>query len=91
MRKKTYLNAIFQNEHQIYILDEPFNGLDLESNYVLMNFLKQKSKNSIVLISSHILEVLYANCLSIFVVKDKNIEKFNKENCGFIERKLFDL
>ncbi len=91
MKKKTYLNAIFQNDYQIYILDEPFNGLDLESNYVLMNFLKQKSQHSIVLISSHILEVLYANCQSIFVVKDKNIEQFNKENFGFIESKLFDL
>jgi ABC-2 type transport system ATP-binding protein len=89
MKKKTYLNAIFQKLYQIYILDEPFNGLDLESNYVLMNFLKQKSQHSIVMISSHILEVLYANCESIYVVKDKNIEKFEKENYGLIENKLF--
>jgi ABC-2 type transport system ATP-binding protein len=91
MKKKTYLNAIFQNDYQIYILDEPFNGLDLESNYVLMNFLKEKSKKSIILISSHILEILYANCQSIFVVKDKNIQEFDKENYGLIEKKLFEL
>lgn len=91
MKKKTYLNAIFQNEHQIYILDEPFNGLDLESNYVLMNFLKEKSKLSIVMISSHILEILYANCKSIFVIKNKNIEKFEKENFVLIEKNLFEL
>ncbi|WP_310557372.1 ATP-binding cassette domain-containing protein [Flavobacterium sp.] len=89
MKKKTYLNAIFQNEHQIYILDEPFNGLDLESNYVLMNFLKEKSKESIVLISSHILEILYANCKSIFVVKNKSVEKFERENFNKIESTLF--
>ncbi len=91
MKKKTYLNAIFQNEHQIYILDEPFNGLDLESNYVLMNFLKQKSEKSIVLISSHILEILYANCKSIFVIKNKINHFFDKENFNLIESKLFDL
>ncbi len=91
MKKKTYLNAIFQGDHQIYILDEPFNGLDLESNYALMNFLKEKSKTSIVLISSHILEVLYANCQSIYVVKNQNIEQFAKENYQLIEKKLFDL
>ena len=89
MKKKTYLNAIFQKEYSIYILDEPFNGLDLESNYVLINFLKEKSKTAIVLISSHILEILYSNCESIFIVKDKYIEKFEKENYGLIENKLF--
>ncbi len=91
MKKKTYLNAIFQNEYQIYILDEPFNGLDLESNYVLMNFLRDKSKTSIVIISSHILEILYANCKSIFVVNDKKIQEFDKENFSLIEKKLFEM
>ncbi|SFB12408.1 ABC-2 type transport system ATP-binding protein [Flavobacterium swingsii] len=91
MKKKTYLNAIFQNNHQIYILDEPFNGLDLESNYVLMNFLKEKSKDSIVLISSHILEILYANCKSIFVIKDRNIKKFEKDNFNEIEEVIFTI
>ena len=90
MKKKTYLNAIFQNNYLIYILDEPFNGLDLESNYVLMNFLKEKSKTSIILISSHILEILYSNCQSIFVVKDKNVDKFDKDKFSKIESKLFD-
>ena len=89
MKKKTYLNAIFQKEHHIYILDEPFNGLDLESNYQLINFLKEKSKNAIVLISSHILEVLYANCESIFVVKNKNIEQVQKSEFMTIEKSLF--
>ncbi len=90
MKKKTYLNAIFQNNYNIYILDEPFNGLDLESNYVLMNFLKEKSKHSIVIISSHILEILYTNCQSIFVVKDKNVAEFAKNDFGLIEKKLFE-
>ena len=89
MKKKTYLNAIFQKEHHIYILDEPFNGLDLESNYQLINFLKEKSKTAIVLISSHILEVLYSNCKSIFVVKNKNIEQVEKSEFSTIEKSLF--
>ena len=84
MKKKTYLNAVFQNDYPIYILDEPFNGLDLEANYILVQYLKEKSKSSIILISSHILEILYANCESIFVIKDKNIVNFQK-----IEEKLF--
>jgi ABC-2 type transport system ATP-binding protein len=90
MKKKTYLNAVFQNEYPIYILDEPFNGLDLESNYILVQYLKEKSKSSIILISSHILEILYANCESIFVIKDKNIVNFQKGDFQKIEEKLFD-
>jgi len=78
MKKKTYLNAVFQNDYPIYILDEPFNGLDLESNYILVQYLKEKSKSSIILISSHILEILYANC-----------ENFQKDNFQKIEEKLF--
>ena len=89
MKKKTYLNAIFQKEHHIYILDEPFDGLDLESNYQLINFLKEKSKTAIVLISSHILEVLYTNCKSIFVVTNKNIEQIHKSEFAIIESLLF--
>lgn len=89
MKKKTYLNAVFQNEYPIYILDEPFNGLDLESNYILVQYLKEKSKSSIILISSHILEILYANCESIFVIKDKTIVNFQKGDYQKIEQKLF--
>lgn len=89
MKKKTYLNAIFQKDYQIYILDEPFNGLDLESNYVLVNYLKYKSEKAIILISSHILEILYKNCKSIFVVKDKNINKFDSVDFNEIENSLF--
>ena len=89
MKKKTYLNAVFQNEYPIYILDEPFNGLDLESNYILVQYLKEKSKSSIILISSHILEILYANCESIFVIKNKNIVNFQKGDYQKIEQKLF--
>ena len=89
MKKKAYLNAVFQNEYPIYILDEPFNGLDLESNYILVQYLKEKSKSSIILISSHILEILYANCESIFVIKDKKIVNFQKSDFQKIEEKLF--
>lgn len=89
MKKKTYLNAVFQNDYPIYLLDEPFNGLDLESNYILVQYLKEKSKNSIILISSHILEILYANCESIFVIKDRKIENVQKGDFQEIQEKLF--
>ncbi|WP_406844936.1 ATP-binding cassette domain-containing protein [Flavobacterium soyae] len=89
MKKKAYMNAVFQKTYAIYIFDEPFNGLDLESNYVLMNYIRQLSKSSIIFISSHILETLYKDCDRIFLVQNAKITEFEKFQYGEIEEKLF--
>lgn len=89
MKKKAYMNALFQKTYTIYIFDEPFNGLDLESNYVLMNYIRQLSKSSIIFISSHILETLYKDCDRIFLVQNARITEFEKFQYGEIEQKLF--
>lgn len=89
MKKKTYLNAVFQKDFPIYLLDEPFNGLDIESNYKLMEYLLEKSKNSIVIISSHILDSLYKHCTNILLIQNTKIKKFKKEEFEMIESILF--
>ncbi|MBO9583126.1 MAG: ABC transporter ATP-binding protein [Flavobacterium sp.] len=89
MKKKAYMNAVFQKNYNVYIFDEPFNGLDLQSNYLLMNYIRELSKISIVLISSHILEILYKDCDKIFLLKDKNVQAFEKKDFSQIEKKLF--
>jgi len=90
MKKKVYLNAVFQKGYPVYFLDEPFNGLDLESNFILIKFLKEQAQKSIIIISSHIMEILYANCLEIFVLKNKTVLTFEKQNFDLIEEVLFD-
>lgn len=89
MKKKAYMNAVFQKEYPIYIFDEPFNGLDLESNYLLMNYIRELSKNSIILISSHILEILYKDCNKIILIKNTAIKEFEKQEFLKIEDELF--
>lgn len=89
MKKKAYLNALLQKKYKIYVFDEPFNGLDVESNFLLMNYIKEIGKDSIVLISSHILELLYRDCNSIFLLKDKNIKEFERHHFLDIEKELF--
>ncbi|WP_445710298.1 ATP-binding cassette domain-containing protein [Flavobacterium sp.] len=90
MKKKVYLNSIFQKEYPIYFLDEPFNGLDLEANYVLIQYLIQKSTDSIIFISSHIMDILYNNCERIFVINNKGIIEFEKENYHKIQKRIFE-
>lgn len=89
MRKKVYINAVFQNSHQIYIFDEPFNGLDLETTYVLSKFAAKLSENHIVMMSSHILESLY-HCHSIYAIKNGLFHKMFPENYKNIENFLFE-
>lgn len=89
MKKKANLNAILQKRYEVYVFDEPFNGLDLESNYQLMLYIKEISKSSIVFISSHILEILYKECNMIFMIKNKSLIPFEKSDFGRIEHELF--
>jgi ABC-2 type transport system ATP-binding protein len=89
VKKKAYLNAVLQKKYLIYIFDEPFNGLDLESNYLLMNYIRELSKTSIIFISSHILEILYKDCDKIFLLKDKRTKEFHKSDFSEIEKEVF--
>lgn len=78
-KKKVYINAILQfNDYKVYIFDEPFNGLDLESNYILLEKIKDLAKQHIVLISSHIIEIIEPYLNSSFIVKNNTI--YNSEN-----------
>ena len=79
----------FQKKYDMYFLDEPFNGLDLESNYQLMQYLKKLAINSVIIISSHIMEVLYANCSDIFVLNNKTVSRFEKDEFHLIQDVLF--
>lgn len=63
MKKQlAFLGALAQNR-PLLILDEPFNGLDLESSekmHLILQRLRERGKT--ILIASHILETLTRNC-----------------------------
>lgn len=88
MRKKVYLNALLQKTYSVYIFDEPFNGLDIESAIQLRNKITELSQNNIVFVASHILETL-KNCKKIFLLqKDASHEIFDFFNQELLEDKL---
>lgn len=75
-RKKVYINAVLQlSDYKIYIFDEPFNGLDIEANYVLIEEIKKLSKTHIVFISSHIIEVILPFIDKCFYVNQLKIQE----------------
>lgn len=91
MKKKLLLLSQIKQDKEIYILDEPFNGLDIESNKILeviITILNQRGKT--VFISSHILDPLLHICTEIHYIKNKTIFKsYRKEEFSLIEDELF--
>lgn len=91
MKKKLALLAVLKQDKLIFILDEPFNGLDLETNKVLeiiIRSLKQKQKT--VFVSSHIIEPLLTTCDCIHLLENGCFVKtYLKDEFGKIEDELF--
>jgi ABC-2 type transport system ATP-binding protein len=92
MKKKLALMAILKQEKNIYILDEPFNGLDMESCKlveIVINILKGKGKT--VFISSHILDTLTDSCTFIHHLKNgKVVKSYSKLDFPLLKSEIFD-
>lgn len=70
MKKKLALTAILLQGNQYFILDEPFNGVDIQSNIVLTEIiLKLRELGKTVLVSSHIFSTLSDTCDEILLLK----------------------
>jgi len=76
MLKKLAFMALLLQKNDIYILDEPFNGVDIQSNIILSAVIqKLKLASKTVLISSHIFSSLQENCDEICVLNNGTIEE----------------
>ena len=77
MKKKlAFIGVLLQETRPVLILDEPFNGVDFESNEKMMLILSQNMlSNRTILISSHILPTLMRVCDRISVLRSGNIER----------------
>ena len=73
MKKKLALTAVLLQENHVYILDEPFNGIDIQSNLIITELIKKlKTLGKTVIISSHIFSTLAETCDEIFLIKKWN-------------------
>lgn len=91
MKKKLLIVSQLKQDKQIYIFDEPFNGLDLESNrslQIIIKLLAQKRKT--IFIASHIIEPLFGLCFKIHHLKHKHIvSSFAKEDFHKLDDQVF--
>jgi len=76
MKKKLALTAILLQENNVFILDEPFNGVDIQSNLIITEIIKRLKKlDKTIIISSHIFSTLAETCDEIYLMKNGEIIK----------------
>ena len=90
MKKKLALMAILLQENQCFILDEPFNGVDIHSNIIIIDLIhKLKTLGKTVIISSHIFSTLSDTCDEIYLLNDGEIiKKVTQESFGALENEM---
>jgi ABC-2 type transport system ATP-binding protein len=83
MKKKLALTAILMQENDVYILDEPFNGVDIHSNMLITGIIgRLRELNKTVLISSHIFSTLNDTCDEIHLLREGRFVQ-KAERAGF--------
>ena len=90
MRKKLAFTAILLQENKLFILDEPFNGVDIHSNIIITEIIhKLKGMGKSIIISSHIFSTLNDTCDEIFLLKNgKIIKSVLKEEFKHLESEM---
>jgi ABC-2 type transport system ATP-binding protein len=92
MKKKLAFTAILMQENDVFILDEPFNGVDIHSNIIITGIIhKLKELGKIVVISSHIFSTLNDTCDEIHLLKNGVfIKSVQKDEFGKLEQEMKD-
>lgn len=90
MKKKLAITGMLLQENELFILDEPFNGLDLQSNLVLTQLLHTlRKKQKTVLLSSHIFSTLKEVCDQlVYLQKGKSPILYPRESFHQLEDEL---
>ena len=93
MKKKLAITAILLQENEYFILDEPFNGVDIQSNIILTEIiLKLKELNKIVIISSHIFSTLSDTCDEIHLLrKGEQVKSVQKSEFKNLEQEMKEI
>ena len=90
MKKKLALTAILLQENEYFILDEPFNGVDIQSNIIITEIIhKLKALDKTVIISSHIFSTLSDTCDEILLLSSGNfLRSFQKTDFHILETEM---
>src|SRR5690606_3378087 len=90
MKKKLSILGVLLQNNSIYILDEPYNGLDFQSSLVFTDLIQRlRSKGKTVILSSHIFGSLEETCDSITLLQDGHFNiSADKENFSVLKHRI---
>lgn len=93
MKKKLVFMGILALDRPVIILDEPFNGVDIESNEKINQILDYlRGKGKIILLSSHIIYSLTDSCDKVSYLKNGQIaHTYLKEDFTALQQLVKDL
>ncbi len=76
MKKKLALTGVLHLKNEVFLLDEPFNGVDIQSNILFNEILKTlKKQGKTIILSSHIFSAIHEVCDYIYYLEDGKIAK----------------
>lgn len=76
MKKKLALFAVLLQENEVFILDEPFNGVDIQSNIIITEIIHElKRLGKTIIISSHIFSTLKDTCDEVHLLQNGSITR----------------
>ena len=83
MRQKLAIALACLKGNKVILLDEPFNGLDMESVNVLIKLLiSEKRKGKTIIVSSHIPNTIYKLCDEIYRMQNGKLNRAFNNNCN---------
>ncbi len=89
MKKKIAFLGVISQGRPILILDEPFNGVDLESNEILKSIILKEKSGRVLLISSHILSSMTNISDTIhFIQKGFSVNVYDKHEFSKLENAI---
>ena len=90
MKKRLMLFILMLQHNDIYILDEPFNGLDLEGCILLRKWLNDmRGQGKLIIVSSHIISALTDICNEIFYIhQGRIVGSFKDKTAAEIETEI---
>ncbi|MGG5461332.1 ABC transporter ATP-binding protein [Clostridium sp. B9] len=92
MKQKLAIISALIHKPKLFILDEPFVGLDPKASHTLKEIMKECCKNgSAIFFSTHVLEVAEKLCTKISIIKDGEIVASGKTEEVIGNRSLEDI
>jgi ABC-2 type transport system ATP-binding protein len=90
MKKKLSIFGILMQENDLFIFDEPYNGVDIQSNILISEIIHTLKKlNKTILISSHIFSTLVDVCDEILLMQEGTFTKqVSKDEFSALEQEM---